>query len=459
MDILPPIVLQIVLILLSAFFTTAKVAVVSINDTKLATLASKGDKRARRISKLTDKPTKFLSVIRSVTMFLAMLSGAYAAYSFGSRLAYTIYDLKPSLFEHINAQRLLIHGSMLVCVICFSLLMYIFGYAVPKRLASKKAEDLALRMSSSIVFFVALATPLSALENGISNLILKMFGTSTHDEEEQVTEEEIRIMVDVGSENGTIDESEKEMIQNVFEFDNLTAGDVATHRTDITMLWLEENEEKWDEIITGTSFSRYPVCDESADKIVGVLSTRDYLTLEDKSRESVLKNAVKPAYFVPESVKADVLFKNMKERKEFFAVVLDEYGGTAGIVTINDLLEQLVGEFNTQEEDEENEVPPIQQIEDERWIIQGDTPMEDVIEAIGEGIIEEDSDADTASGYALGLYGTIPTDGSSFEVETDTLVIKVVSVKDHVAQSMELFIKPPVTEEEEENSPAKNENL
>ncbi|MBQ8344931.1 MAG: HlyC/CorC family transporter [Clostridia bacterium] len=440
MDILPPILLQVFLIMLSAFFTTAKVAVVSVNDNKLASLKAKGDKKACRIAKLTEKPSRFLTVIRSATMFCCVLSGACAAYSFGTRLAHGIYRWKPVWFTTLLRYQLLLYAAITVSVIFFAFLMYVFGYALPKGIAAKKADDLALKLSWLILPVIRLATPFALIESGISAGLLRIFGGNSHEEEEKVTEEEIRIMVDVGTEKGAIDESEKEIIQNVFEFDDLSAGDVATHRTDITMLWLEESDEKWDEIITGTSFSRYPVCDESADKIVGVLSTRDYLTLEDKSRETVMAEAVRPAYFVPESVKADVLFKNMKEKKEFFAVVLDEYGGTAGIVTINDLLERLVGEFNTNEDEEMDDEPLILQAEESKWIIRGEATMEEVREVLGDAI-EEDAEADTFSGYVLGLYGSVPTDGSTFEVETPTMSIRVLSVLDHMAERCEVLLR------------------
>lgn len=455
MDILPPILLQILFIALTAFFTTAEAAVVAINDSKLASLTAKGDKRAKRISKLTEKPSAFLNTVKSAVMLLTLLGGACTAYAFGDRLTAKIWTVSPAFFEKMP------YGfwaslMILACILLYAILLHVFGYAIPKRLASKKSDELALKISLPIVFFVSLFKPLAALESLLAGGILRLLGKPSNEEDEQVTEEEIRIMVDVGSENGTIDESEKEIIQNVFEFDDLSASDVATHRTDITMLWAEESDEEWDTIITSTSFSRYPVCEESVDKIIGVLSTRDYLTLEDKSRESVMANAVKPAYFVPESVKADVLFKNMKERKEFFAVVLDEYGGVSGIVTINDLLERLVGEFNTPEEDEANDEPAIRQIEDNRWIIQGETEIAEVIEALGE-VIEEDTDADTFSGYVLGLHGTIPTDGSTFEVETDSLSIHVLTVKDHVIEECEVLLKASESEDNDEDKDSKKE--
>ena len=152
-------------------------------------------------------------------------------------------------------------------------------------------------------------------------------------------------MVDSGAKNGSIDNSERDFIQNVFEFDDLTVGELCTHRTEVTLLWLEETDEEWEETIHQTCHNFYPVCDETVDNVVGVLYLKDYFRLDDHSREKVMKSAVKNPYFVPESVKADVLFRNMKAEHKSFAVVLDEYGGMRGIVTLYDLIERLVGKL------------------------------------------------------------------------------------------------------------------
>ena len=179
------------------------------------------------------------------------------------------------------------------------------------------------------------------------------------------------MMVDAGSEQGAIDMDEKEFIQNVFEFDDLTAKDIAVHRTEICFLWLEDSMEVWDETIQTNRYTRYPVCGETSDTIIGILNTKDYFRLEDKSRESVLQNAVKPAYFIPENIKADVLFNNMRRSRNTMAVVLDEYGGVSGIVTINDLVEQLVGELVDEEPEEDLE---IERINGGVWKIRGSAP-------------------------------------------------------------------------------------
>lgn len=259
------------------------------------------------------------------------------------------------------------------------------------------------------------------------------------------------MMVDAGSEKGAIDHQEKEFIQNVFEFDDLTAGEIATHRTEITLLWLEESMEDWKNTIYNSRHTLYPICDESADDIVGILNAKDYFRLEDKSRESIMKNAVKPAYFVPENVKADVLFRNMKHTRNNLAVVLDEYGGMSGIITMNDLLEQLVGEFND-DETIEDEILPIEPIDSKTWKIHGSASLDDVSKALGVSLTYED--CDTFNGLVFGALGTVPQDGSVVEVETPELMIKVTDIQDHQVETAIVCLKDPAPAPEDEEKSA-----
>ena len=255
--------------------------------------------------------------------------------------------------------------------------------------------------------------------------------------------------VDVGSEKGTIDDDEKEFIQNIFEFDDLTAGEIATHRTEIELLWLEEDTKVWDETIRQSRHTRYPICSETVDNVVGVLSERDYFRLEVGDRDDIMKNAVKPAYFVPETVKADVLFRNMKNTHNSFAVVLDEYGGVTGIVTMNDLIERLVGDFNVEEaENEEKEELSIEKIGEDLWAIRGNVALEELEEALEIELSKEDYD--TFSGLVFSELGSIPEDGSEFEIEIGRLDIKVTEVDEHQIKSATVKLLEMAEDGEEE---------
>jgi len=276
--------------------------------------------------------------------------------------------------------------------------------------------------------------------------MLRLLGIDPNEEDEEVSEEEIRMMVDVGSEKGTIDHQEKEFIQNVFEFDDLTAQEIATHRTEVEILNTEDSMEEWEKIIHETRHTLYPVCEGSADEIVGVLNAKDYFRLKDKSRENVMAEAVTPAYFVPENVKADVLFRNMKHTRSKLAVVLDEYGGMEGIVTLNDLIEQLVGEI--EDEDETGELLSIEKVEDNCWKLYGNVELRDIEEAIGRDIGDEENE--TFTGLVFNALGIIPDDGEqNIELEIAGLKVQVLRVEDH--QIAEAFIRidpQPVNEEE-----------
>ena len=257
---------------------------------------------------------------------------------------------------------------------------------------------------------------------------MRLCGIDPEAEEEEVSEEEIRMMVDAGSRKGVIDYEEKEFIQNVFEFDDLAVGEFATHRKDIVILWKDENMEQWEKRIHESRHTRYPICGESVDDVVGILNVKDYFRLEDKSRESVMKEAVQSPFFVPEGIRADVLFRKMKESRKHFAVVLDEYGGTEGIVTINDLLEQLVGDL--EDEDSPEEKPEgIEQIDNTNWKIYGNLPLDEVAEVLQIALPVEKYD--TFSGFVFATYGSIPRDGSKIEVQTDKIQILITKIYEH----------------------------
>lgn len=419
--------LQLILILLNAVFACAEIAVISMNDSKLAKLAAEGDKRAVRLARLTSQPARFLATIQVAITLSGFLGSAFAAENFSGGLVSWLVGLGVSIptttLEAI---------SVVVITLVLSYFTLIFGELVPKRVAMRKAEALALGMSALITGISKLFAPLVWFLTISTNAVLRLLRIDPDAEDDAVSEEEIRMMVDVGSEKGAIDHEEKEFIQNVFEFDDLTAGEIATRRTELSLLWLEENMEEWKKIIHESRYTLYPVCDDSADRIVGILNAKDYFRLDDKSRENVLRSAVRPAYFVPETVKADVLFRNMKRTRNNLAVVLDEYGGLIGIITLNDLVEQLVGDLGD-DESEENERESIEQIDFKTWRISGAASLSEVSEAVGIPLPEDTYD--TFNGLIFGALDAIPADGSTVAVETAGLVIRVTEIRDHQVET------------------------
>jgi len=414
--------LQLVLIALNAIFACAEIAAISINDNKLEHLAKTGDKRAKRLLSLTSQPAKFLATIQVGITFAGFLGSAFAADSFSKYLVDFLVSagvaIPPASLNAI---------SVVIITIILAYFTLVFGELVPKRIGMKKAEAIGLSMSGLVYFVSKIFSPAVWLLTISTNSILRLIGIDPNTNDDKVTEEEIRLMVDAGSQAGAIDLDEKEYIQNIFELDDITANEVMTHRIDVSLLWMEEDDEEWKKIIVETRHAMYPICENSPDNIVGVLNTKDYFRLEDKSRGSVMKKAVKPAQFVPETVRADVLFRNMKQSRSHFMVVLDEYGGMSGIVTISDLLEQLVGDLEN--EISEVEPPQIEELDSHRWIISGAAPLDEVAESIG--IPLPCDEYDTFSGMVFGMLGKVPKDGSRPELDAFGLSIKVIEIRDH----------------------------
>jgi len=421
------ILLQVVLIALNAVFACAEIAIISMNDTKLAKMASEGDKRAVRLAKLTSQPARFLATIQVAITLSGFLGSAFAAENFSGVLV----DWLIGLGVPISA-KVLDSIAVIFITIILSYFTLVFGELVPKQVAMRKAEALALGMSGLISSIANIFAPLVSLLTVSTNGILRLMGIDPNAEEENVSEEEIRMMVDVGSEKGTIDHEEREFIQNVFEFNDLSAEELVTHRTDVIMLDTEDDMDVWKETIYNTKHSRYPVCEGSADNIIGVLSAKEYFRLEDKSRESVMENAMFPAYFVPDTVKADVLFRNMRKDRHVLAMVLDEYGGLTGIITINDLVEQLVGELGSDNEPEET-VVAFERIDEGTWKIHGSALLEELTEELGIPLPVEEYD--TFNGLVFGTLGTIPEDGTDIEVDVAGLHVKVTEIINHQVET------------------------
>lgn len=433
------ILLQVFLILLNAVFASAEIAVISINDAKLARMAAEGDKRAVRLARLTSQPARFLATIQVAITLSGFLGSAFAAENFSDGLVSWLVGLGVGV-----PAATLDAIAVVIITLILSYFTLIFGELVPKRVAMRKAESLALGISGLISAIAKLFAPIVWFLTASTNAVLRLLGIDPNAEEEVVSEEEIRMMVDVGTQKGTIDHEEKQFIQNVFEFDDLTAGEIATHRTDLTILWLEESMEEWASTIHNSRHTRYPVCGESADDVVGILNAKDYFRLTDRSRETVMEQAVEPPYFVPDSVKADVLFRNMKGGCYPLAVVLDEYGGMTGIVTINDLVEQLVGDLG-EEDICRSAIPLIEAVDSGTWRIRGETPLEEVAQALGVTLPCEDFD--TFNGLVFGAVATIPEDGATIEVETAGLIIRVTEIRDHQVESALVCLAEPNNKE------------
>ncbi len=436
---------QVVLIALNAIFACAEIAVLSINETKLEKMAAEGNRKAKRLSRLVKDPAKFLATIQVAITLSGFLGSAFAADNFSEPLVNWVIGLG------LNWPRETLDAiAVIVITLILSYFTLVFGELVPKRIAMKKADSIAMGISGMVSGISVIFTPIVWFLSVSTNLVLRLFGIDPNEAEEEVSEEEIRMMVDAGSEKGTIETQEKEFIQNVFEFNDITAGSIAKHRTDVTILWLEDSDEEWAETIHKARYTLYPVCDDTADNVVGVLNAKDYFRLEDQSRESVMANAVSPAYFVPKSIKADVLFRNMKETRNSLAIVVDEYGGMEGIVTLIDLLEELVGDLNEEPNTPDEAEVTMTENEDGTWTVIGNVLLRDMESDLDIELVTEEYD--TFTGLVFGALGAIPEDGTEeIVVELDAMTVTIKEIEGHqITKATVTVKKPEVTEETEE---------
>ena len=424
---------QIILIALNAVFASAEIAVLSVNEARLEQMARQGDKKAVRLYRLTREPARFLSTIQIAITLSGFLGSAFAADGFSDPLVDWVVSLGVSL-----PRQTLDTIAVVLITLILSYFTLIFGELVPKRIAMKKSEQLALAISGLIAAISAVFRPVVWLLSLSTNAVLRLCGIDPHEEEDQVSEEEIRMMVKAGGDRGTIDREEQAFIQNVFEFDDITAEEIATHRTDVTILWLEDDDETWAKTIHDSRHTLYPVCDGSPDNVTGVLNAKDYFRLSDRSRQSVLAGAVSPAYFVPETIKADVLFRNMRKNRQSMAVVLDEYGGVVGIITLNDLLEELVGDLSDTPEDGTEE--RIEQEDEATWRITGNIALDEIEKTTGLDL--RSGDYETFTGMAFDALGMVLGDeDKDVKLDLPGLSVTIVRVKDHQIAEAVLHIR------------------
>ena len=434
--------IQVVLIALNAVFASAELAVLSVNETKIERMAEQGNRKARRLRRLTKEPAKFLSTIQIAITLSGFLGSAFAADGFSDPLVEWLISLGVTLPRNI-----LDTLSVILITLILSYFTLIFGELVPKRIAMKKSEALALGVSGIVSGISVLFKPVVWLLSVSTNAVLRLLGIDPGEDDERICEEDIRMMVETGGETGAINREEQDFIQNVFEFDDLSAGEILTHRTDLVVLWLEDTDDMWEETICDSGFSRYLVCGDSPDQVIGIINARIYLRQKDRSRENIMKRALEPAYFVPETIRADVLFRNMRQSHNALAVVLDEYGGMTGIVTLSDLIEELVGEIQENPADSTLDAPVVRQIDDSTWEISGNAELETIERAVG--VDFEKKHVNTITGLVFGQLKGIPNDGvTSLSLKLNGLSVQIREIRDHQIVRAEITRNDRIAEKE-----------
>lgn len=434
--------LQVVLILLNAFFAGAEIALISVNENKMMRLAEEGNKKAARLVKMNKDPSRFLATIQVAITLSGFLASAFAADNFASPIVTWLTGLGVTVPVSV------LHSVVVILItLVLSYFTLVFGELVPKQVAMHKSEELALKISGTINTLSKIFKPLVSALTFSTNIILKLMHIDSGAEEEDVSEEEIRLMVDIGNEKGTIAKEEHEVIQNIFDFDDLTAEDLATHRSDVVWLDINDSVEEWNDIIFSTRHTLYPVCDDSTDEVKGILNIKDYYPLKERKADfgmEDIKDILYPAYFVPDSIKANDVFSEMKRLHHVMAVVLDEYGGMTGILTMNDLAEEIVGELVN--DTVEDELPPIEEIEENKWKVNGNIHVDD-IERLTDLKLDSE-EYSTINGLIYNKIGRIPKDGEIFEVKIENIRLEVTAVKNHKVETV--IITKDKKEEEQE---------
>lgn len=411
------------LIILNAFFAASEIALISLNDFKIRAMAEAGHKKARLIKNLLDEPSRFLATIQIGITLAGFLASAFASDAFASKMVNLIKIAGVPLPE-----TWLKTISVVLITITLSYFTLVLGELVPKRLAMKKAEPVAMFAVGPLRVLSAIASPFVKLLTLSTNFFVRLLGIDPHDQDETVTEEEIRLMVDVGEERGAIDEYEKLMINNIFEFNNKTVASIMTHRIDIGALPVEAKLQEVTAFLETERYSRIPVYEGTIDNIVGILYAKDliYLIRDDAARDGFnLKSITRQPYFVPESKRTDELFRELQKKNIHIAIVIDEYGGTAGIVTIEDLIEEIVGNI-FDEYDEEDE--DFKKIDENTVVIKGTASLDDVAEFLEVKL--PTGEYDTLSGFLIGQLGRIPGKEDNPSIEFDDLVFKIEEVEE-----------------------------
>ena len=436
-----------VLVIINAFFAMSEIAIISLNDNVVDKQAEDGNKKAKKVKKLTENPSNFLSTIQIGVTLAGFLTSASASSSFAAGLTEKLIALgTPIPANVINGISVVL---ITVIMLYFSL---VFGELAPKRMAMQKPEKIAYSVVGILLVVKTITAPFVKVLSASTNLIVRLCGFDPNANEESVTEEEIRMMVDVGQEKGVIEDIQKEMIDNIFDFDDIDVSDIMTHRTDMFAVEDTDSLEQVVSISIEHGYSRIPVFHEDPDNIIGIVYIKDLLKYISSSlpKDKGPKDVMREAYYVPFSKSCGALFNEMCEKHMQMAVVVDEYGGTAGIVTMEDLLEAIVGNIQDEYDNEDEEIV---EVSENVFTIDGTAYIEEVNELVGDIIPE--GDYDTLGGFLISRLGYLPKDGDMTEVEFENLKFTILNVEDRRIGKIRVEITP---KEETDDDPEESKD-
>lgn len=440
------IIILFLLIMVNAFFAMSEIAIISLNDNKIEKMAEEGDKKAKQILKLTKDSSGFLSTIQIGVTLAGFLTSATASQSFAVMLTEKIGQT--GVVNYIPLGVISVVSTVLITII-MSYFSLVLGELAPKKIAMHSPEKVSFTVVPVLLFVNKVTMPFVKFLSASTNGIIRLFGIDPNEDEEVVTEEEIRMMVDVGQEKGVIEDVQKEMINNIFEFDDMDVADIMTHRTDMDCVDVEEPLSEIAKISIECGHSRIPVFEEDQDNIVGIIYVKDLLKYigTNLPKTKTIKDFMREAYYIPETKQCSELLTELLEKHIQMAVVVDEYGGTAGIVTLEDVIEAIVGNIQDEYDNEDEE---ISQINETTFTIDGITDIEEVEDQLGIKI--PDGDYDTLGGFVISLLGYLPTeDGEKDIAEYENIKFTVLNVEERRIGKVKVEIIPKESEEEKED--------
>lgn len=407
------------LTLINAFFASAEMAIVSVNKNKMKMLANEGNKKAQILCKLMDEPTKFLSTIQVGITLAGFFASASAATGISKQLGQTLNNINIPYGDEI---------AFVGVTIILSYFTLVFGELVPKRIALKKSESIAMFSLRPIIFIAKIAAPFIKVLSLSTSRLVKIMGFDSDELDEILTKEELRSFIETGEEQGAINESEKEMIEGIIEFDNKKIEKVMTPRTKVYCINIKEPLNSYLDELLEMRYSRVPVYEDDIDNVIGILYMKDFIIeAKDKGFDNVdIKKILKEPYFVHGGKKVQDLFKSLQASQRHIAIIIDEYGGFSGIITIEDLLEEIVGEINDEDDSSEDR---IKKIDENTFLADGLTTLEELNDELNLGI-ELDQDIDTISGFVINLIGNIPTEEDKKIIGYNDITFKIEKLGD-----------------------------
>lgn len=417
-----------ILTLINAFFAAAEMSMVSLNKNKIKKLAEDGNKNAALLLKLIEEPTRFLSTVQVGITLASFFSSAFAATGISEKFSTYLSQFNIPYSEEI---------SLILITLLLSYITLVFGELFPKRIALQKSEEIALFSVKPILYVSKITKPFVKLLSASTNILIKLFGLEKEGLDEKVSKEELKSMMEVGQEHGVINETEKEMIDSIFEFDDKLASEVMTPRTEVYLINIDNPLDSYLDNMLEEKYSRIPVYEGNTDNIIGILYMKDfYLEARKHGFENVdIRSILHQPYFVPETKNIDELFKELQSSKKHIAVLIDEYGGFSGIISIEDLIEEVMGNIEDEYDDDE---PEIEKLDNRTFLVDGLLQLDDFNDYFNVNI--ESTDYDTISGFLVDLIGHIPLKVEDKNIEYEDMIFKIQEIKEKRIEKIKVCI-------------------